>query len=98
MKGGQCMMRKINKKGNLGIIVPSILTLTLAAVILVFGLIMLDELWDQTTAGTEAYSAANETIFGLGRFGDYWDLIVLAIVITVVISLLLVVFSLRKVK
>lgn len=92
------MMRKINKKGNLGIIVPSILTLTLAAVILVFGLIMLDELWDQTTAGTEAYSAANETIFGLGRFGDYWDLIVLAIVITVVISLLLVVFSLRKVK
>ena len=52
----------------------------------------------KTTAGTEAYDAANETIVGMGKFGDYWDLIVLAIVITVVISLLLVVFSLRKVS
>jgi len=92
-------MRKITgKKGNLNIIVPAILTLTLAAIILVFGLVMLDELWDNTDAGTEAYSAANETIVGMGTFGDYWDLIVLAIVITVIISLLLVVFSLRRVK
>ena len=92
-------MRKINgKKGNLNIIVPSILTLTLAAIILVFGLVMLDELWDNTDSGTEAYWAANETIAGMGTFGDYWDLIVLAIVITVIISLLLVVFSLRRVS
>ena len=92
-------MRKITeKKGNLNIIVPAILTLTLAAIILVFGLVMLDELWDQTDSGTEAYTAANETIVGMGEFADYWDLIVLAIVITVVISLLLVVFSLRRVK
>jgi len=92
-------MRKLmEKKGNLNIIVPSILVLTLAAVILVFGLIMLDELYDQTDAGTEAREAANETLVGMGKFSDYWDLIVLAIVITVIISLLLVVFSLRKVK
>lgn len=87
-----------NKKGNLNIIVPAILTLTLGAIILVFGLIMLDELWDQTDSGTEAYDAGNETIAGMGQFADYWDLIVLAIVIAVVISLLLVVFSLRRVK
>jgi len=87
-----------NKKGNLDIIVPAILTLTLAAIILVFGLVMLDSLWDSTDSGTEAYIAANETIAGMGTFADYWDLIVLAIVITVVISLLLVVFSLRRVK
>jgi len=87
-----------NKKGNLNLIVPAILTLTLGAVILVFGLVMLDELWDQTSSGTEAYEAGNETIVGMGKFADYWDLIVLAIVITVVISLLLVVFSLRNVK
>jgi len=91
-------MKKFNKKGNLQLIVPSILTLTLGAIILVFGLIMLDELWDSTTSGTEAYDAANETIVGMGKFADYWDLIVLAIVITVVISLLLVVFSLQRVR
>jgi len=91
-------MQKMNKKGNLQLIIPAILTLTLAAIILVFGLVMLDELWDQTTSGTEAYSAGNETIVGMGKFADYWDLIVLAIVITVVISLLMVVFSLRSVK
>ena len=92
-------MRSIEaKKSNLNLIVPAILTLTLAAIILVFGLVMLDELWDNTTSGTEAYKAANETIVGMGKFGDYWDLIVLAIVITVIISLLLVVFSLRTAK
>lgn len=95
-------MRKLEvingKRGNLQIIVPAILTLTLAAIILVFGLVMLDELWDNTSSGTEAYSAANETIVGMGKFGDYWDLIVLAIVITVIISLLLVVFSMRRTK
>ncbi len=87
-----------DKKGNLQIIVPAILTLTLGAIILVFGLLILDEVWDQTTSGTEAYEAGNETIVGMGKFADYWDLIVLAIVITVVISLLLVVFSLRRVR
>jgi len=90
-------MRKImDKKGNLNLIVPAILTLALGAIILVFSLVMLDELWDNTDSGTEAYSAANETIVGMGKFADYWDLIVLAIVITVIISLLLVVFSMRR--
>ena len=90
-------MRKImDKKGNLNLIVPAILTLALGAIILVFSLVMLDELWDNTDSGTEAYTAANETIVGMGKFADYWDLIVLAIVITVIISLLLVVFSMRR--
>lgn len=92
-------MRSIlEKKSNINIIVPSILTLGLGAIILVFTLVILDELWDQTDAGTEAYNAGNETIVGMGKFADYWDLIVLAIVITVVISLLLVVFSMRSVR
>lgn len=91
-------MRKINKKGRLDLIVPAILTLTLASVILVFGLIMLDELWDETDSGTEAYTAANETIVGIGDFADYVDLMVLAVVIAVIISLLLMVFSLRRVR
>lgn len=87
-----------NKKGNLSMLVPAILSLVLASIILVFGLIMLDDLWDETTSGTEAYTAANETIVGIGDFADYVDLMVLAVVIAIVIGLLLVVFSLRRVK
>lgn len=84
-----------NKKGNLGMIVPSVLTLTLAAIILVFGLLILNEIWGQTSSGTEAYRAANQTIVGIGKFADYFDLITLAIVVAVIIGLLLVVFAIR---
>lgn len=87
-----------NKKGNLGMLVPAILAVTLAAIILVFSLLILDEIWDQTTSGTEAYSAGNETIVGIGKFGDYFDLIVLAVIVAIIIGLLLIVFSQRKVK
>jgi len=43
--------------------------------------------------GGEAWDSANDTIVGLGTFADFWELIVLAIVITIVIGLLLVVFG-----
>ncbi len=45
------------------------------------------------TAGGGAYKAANETIAGLGTFADFWEIIVLAIIISIVIGLLLVVFG-----
>ena len=86
-------MRKLGKKGNLGLIVPSILTLVLAAAILVFGLIITEKLRDTSTVGSEAYMAGNKTVVGLGTFADFWEIIVLAIVITVVISLLMIVFA-----
>lgn len=87
-------MRSIfNKKGQIQTIAPAILSLVFAAVVLVFGLIISQELRDTQTAGTEAYTAANTTIVGLGTFADFWEIIVLAIVITVVIGLLLVVFG-----
>ena len=100
MKGGLKKMRSVleTKKGNLQLIVPSILTLILAAAILVFGLIITEKLRDTSTAGSDAYIAANKTVVGLGTFADFWEIIVLAIVITVVISLLLVVFSGRRAK
>jgi len=87
-----------NKKGQLGQLAPAILTLIFAAIVLVFGLVMSQELRDTQTAGTEAYMAANDTITGLGTFADFWEIIVLAVVITVVIGLLLVVFGGRKVQ
>ena len=45
--------------------------------------------------GDEAWLSANQTIGGLGTFADFWQIIVLAIVTTVVIGLLLVVFGRR---
>jgi len=48
------------------------------------------------TWGGEACNAANSTTYGLGTFADFWEIIVLAIVITVVIGLLLVVFGGRR--
>jgi len=45
------------------------------------------------TWGDETCVAGNSTIVGLGTFADFWEIIVLAIVITVVIGLLLVVFG-----
>lgn len=85
--------RKLNKKGNLQIIVPAILTLIFAAVILIFGLVIGQELRDTQDPGTDAFIAANDTVVGLATFADFWEIIVLAVVITVVIGLLLVVFS-----
>jgi len=45
------------------------------------------------TWGGEACTAGNATVYGLGTFADFWEIIILAIVITVVIGLLLVIFG-----
>jgi len=47
---------------------------------------------------SSACSSVNETLGGQGRFADYIDLIVLAIVIAAIISLLAVVLSIKRVK
>ena len=86
-------LRSIGKKGQVQLLAPAILSLVFAAIVLVFGLIISQELRDTQETGTEAYDAANNTIVGLGTFADFWEIIVLAIVITVVIGLLLVVFG-----
>jgi len=83
----------MSKKGQVQSIAPAILALVFAAIVLVFGLVITQSLRDTQTSGTEAYVAANKTIVGLGTFADFWEIIVLAIVITVVIGLLLVVFG-----
>ena len=45
------------------------------------------------TYGDLAYVDGNLTVSGLGTFADFWEIIVLAIIISVVIGLLLVVFG-----
>ena len=50
------------------------------------------------TWGGEACVDGNKTIVGLGTFADFWEIIVLAIVISIVIGLLLVVFGGRRAR
>ena len=90
----------MSKKGQIQSLAPAMIALVLAAVLLVFGLIMLQELRDTAVvAGSAsllndtAFTAANATIIGMGTFADFWEIIVLAIVISIVIGLLLMVFG-----
>ena len=94
LKGGFLKeMKFLSKKAQVQTLASAILALVFAAVVLVFGLVISQELRDTQTSGTPAYMAANDTLVGLGTFADFWEIIVLAIVITVVIGLLLVVFG-----
>lgn len=86
----------MKNKGQVQTLAPAILSLTFAAIVLVFGLVMTQELRDTTDANSQAYNASNLTVVGLGKFADFWEIIVLAVVITVVIGLLLVVFGGRR--
>lgn len=86
-------LKTLSKKGQVNTLAPAILSLVFAAVVLVFGLVMTQELRDTQTSTTAAAIAANKTVIGLGTFADFWEIIVLAIVITVVIGLLLVIFG-----
>jgi len=87
---------QMKKKAQIGGLAPAILALVFAGIVLVFGVVIAQELRDTQTSTTEAYAAANKTVVGLGKFADFWEIIVLAIVITVVIGLLLVVFGGRS--
>jgi len=92
-------LKPLSKKGQLNTLAPAILALVFAAIVLVFGLVITQSLRDTTgtaAAPTTAYNAANDTIAGLATFADFWEIIVLAIVIAVVIGLLLVVFGGRS--
>ena len=46
----------------------------------------------------EACEGANSTLYGMGKMGDYVDLIVLAIVISVIISLVIIGFAARRIR
>ena len=94
-------MKKLSRKGQVQTLAPAILALVFAASVLIFGLVILQELLDTdvvTGSGTSEYNTtvydtANDTLVGMTAFSDFWEIIVLAIVISVVIGLLLVVFG-----
>lgn len=83
----------LKKKGQVNALSGNILSLMVAAIILVLALVITQELRDTQTSGTDAYVAANKTVVGLGTFGDFWVIIVLAIVASIVIGLILYSFG-----
>jgi ABC-type branched-subunit amino acid transport system permease subunit len=85
------------KKGQaIGGLGANVIALVVAIIILVIGLVIVQELRDTQTVGTEAYQAANESLVGLGTFGDFVTIIVLAVVAAVVIGLIIAGFAFRQ--
>lgn len=82
-----------NKKGQLSALPMAIVALILAGVILVLGLVIMQELRDTQVVGTDAFTAGNATLAGVATFADFFTIIVLAVVITIVIGLLLSLFG-----
>jgi len=101
-----------SKKGQINSIGPAIIALVVAGVFLILGLVIIQSLRDTDIARGgadrlgcnatsvvscgEAFDATNQTLVGMGTFANFWEIIVLAIVITIVIGLLLVVFGGRN--
>lgn len=48
--------------------------------------------------GDQSYSGANKTVSGLGTFADFWQIIVLAVVIALVIGLLMTMIGGRRTR
>lgn len=84
------------KRGNLGLLVPAIITLTVAAVVLTLGVVINQQLRNTQTAGSDAYLAANDTLTGLASFADFWTIIVVAIVAVIIIGLIVGLLSAGK--
>ena len=83
----------MDKKGQVSTLAGSIISLVVAIVILVLGVVIGQELRDTQTAGTEAYLAANASTVALGDFSDFVPLIVIAIAASVVIGLIITGFA-----
>lgn len=83
----------LNKKGQVGQLSGDIVSLGVAAIVLVLVIVIVQELRDTQATTTDAWGAANKTLFGLGQFGDFWVIIVLAVVAAVVIGVIFGLFS-----
>lgn len=79
---------KMSKRGQVSGLVFSILSLGVAIIVFVLVTVIAQELRDTQASGTEAYSAANKSLVGLGTFGDFVTIIVLAVVAGVVIGII----------
>lgn len=103
-------LKPLSKKGQtVGNMGPTIIALVIAGVFLILGLVMLQAIRNAdiidnqgstvcngtATEACVAFDNVNDTLAGLATFSDFWEIIVLAIVISIVIGLLLIVFGRR---
>lgn len=51
-----------------------------------------------TYGASQACAVGNETIFAQGKFADYFDLIVLAVIIVIILSLIVAAFGLKRLE
>jgi len=95
------------KRGQLAGLTPSILALVIAVIVLVMGIIIIQEVRDtdqlftgdvgcNATAKTgcdAAYATANTSLGGLADFADFVPIIVIALAASVIIGLILIGFA-----
>lgn len=84
------------KKGQLAGLPIAIISLVVTIIVFVLGLVIVQELRDTQTAGTEAFTAANSSLVGLGDFADFVPIIVIAIAAGVVVAIVLGSFAFRS--
>jgi len=83
-------VEKLNKKGQgLGGLGGSVIAIVVAVIILVIGLVIVQELRDTQLTTSTAWFSANTSLGGLTTFSDFVNIIVLAVVASVVIGLIL---------
>lgn len=87
---------KANKRGQLAGLPIAIISLVVTIIVFVLGLVIVQELRDTQTGGTEAYEAANDSLVGLGDFADFIPIIVIAIAAGVVVAIVLGSFAFSR--
>jgi len=83
-------------KGQLGGLSGNIISLVVAVIILVLGVVIIQELRDTQGTTSEAYTAANASLVAVGDFSDFVPIIVIALAAAVVIGLILAGFAFRQ--
>lgn len=84
------MRTLLDKKGQLGTLQSVIITLVVVGIVLGIGFLVLEEFYDQMTAGTEAALAVNETIVAMAEIPNWLSIIVILAIVGI---LLFIVFS-----
>ena len=90
------ILEHTKKKAQLGRLAASLISLIVAIIILVLGVVVMQELRDtQTDTASPAYQAANDSTVAVGDFSDFVPIIVIALAASIVIGLILVGFAFR---
>jgi len=85
-----------NKRAQLGGLSLNIISLVVAVIILVLGVVIIQALRDTQATTSEAYSAANASLVAVGDFSDFVPIIVIALAAAIVIGLILTGFAFRQ--